>query len=257
MIYRGYAASHGGRVRINNEDNAFLQGYYRREVDVFRWEYQCEAGDSILAAVFDGMGGEKDGEIASLKAAEAMAARGGGRFSKLSAEYTVKTNEDIALYDNVGNMGTTYVIVSVEKNWYYFYNLGDSRAYLFRKGGLKQISLDHTLIRRMIADKRITREEALKHPARHVITQYLGMKDEGEVVRPEYHHPWPVRARRGDICLLCSDGLTDMLPDEKIAEILSDKMELKEKGQRLIDAALAAGGRDNVTVVLLEAVKRV
>ena len=256
MIYRGYVVSHGGRVRTNNEDNAYLQGYYRRDVEIFEWEQECKEKDSILAAVFDGMGGERDGEVASKMAAEAMAAHSGGRFSKSVANYTVDANEKIALYDSIGNMGTTYVILSVERNWYHFYNLGDSRGYLYRKGRLKQISLDHTLIRKMLADGRITKEEAATHPARHVISQYLGMKEEGEVIRPEYYHPWFIPAMRGDICLLCSDGLTDMLPDQEIEQILKEEPGLRAKGQRLLEEALAAGGRDNVTVLLVEAVKR-
>lgn len=255
MNYRGCVMSHGGRVRTNNEDNAYLDGYYRSDVRIFEWYRYCEVHDSVLGAVFDGMGGERDGEIASRMAAEFMWRMKRWRFSEIVEDYTIDTNEEIALYNRAGNMGTTFVALSVENDHYRFYNLGDSRGYLYRDGLLTQMTEDHTLVRRMLKNQKITEEQAARHPARHALVQYLGMKEDGEVIRPECDLTVPPEpCRPGDLFLLCSDGLTEMLPDQKIAEILKKQIAVQDKTQLLQDEALAAGGKDNVTILLLECI---
>ncbi len=256
MNYRGFVMSHGGKVRMNNEDNAYLDGYYRSDVQVFEWHRFCEVQDSLLAAVFDGMGGERDGEIASRIAAESMCRMKKWRFSEIVESYIIDTNEEIALYNRSGNMGTTFVAVSVENNYYRFYNLGDSRGYLYRDGELSQMTEDHTLIRMLLKDNKITKEQAAKHPARHALVQYLGMHEDGEVIYPECDlSKMPVQSSPGDICLLCSDGLTDMLSEAQIARILAKEIAVQDKTQLMLDEALAAGGKDNVTILLLECIE--
>jgi protein phosphatase len=123
-------------------------------------------------------------------------------------------------------------------------HVGDSRLYVLRDGELAQITDDHSLVGELVRRGQISAEEAEEHPQRSIITRALG--PEQEVVID--HYTWPVRD--GDVYLLCSDGLTSMIADEKVAEILRGADGLTTAGQRLVEAANAAGGRDNITVIL-------
>ena len=243
-----------GNVRSNNEDNAFLAGYYRQDDTVAEWEYECLTQDNMLAAVFDGMGGELHGEIASRMAAEAMYRIKEKSFSEVVEKYTVQTSEEIANYDFPNDMGTTFVALSIEKNRYHFFNLGDSRGYLWREGKLIQQTQDHNLVQKMYRDGILSKEQMTVHPDRHVVYQYLGMKEEEELILPECFESEPVQGSPGDICLLCSDGLTGMLSDSDIGNVLSSEHALWEKGRELMQQALTAGGKDNITLALVETI---
>lgn len=252
MVYEGCVISHGGRIRTNNEDNAYLNGVYRKDDTVFEWEASCSTENNILAAVFDGMGGGADGEIASRMAAEAMCLQADGCFSDIADKYTVETSAQVASYHSRRDMGTTFVAVSIEENRYHFFNVGDSKGYLFRDGSLQQLTRDHNLPESLYYTGLLTRTQADRHPERNTLSQYLGLKLEDEVVQPECYRSKPVAGRTGDICLLCSDGLTGLVTGEQIARILGEKHSLAGKAKQLLEEAMSAGGRDNVTIILLE-----
>ncbi|HCT91635.1 MAG TPA: serine/threonine protein phosphatase [Lachnospiraceae bacterium] len=254
MIYEAYLISHGGCVRANNEDNGYLDGRFREDDGTFSWERTAKAEDCFLAAVFDGMGGEENGEVASRIAAETMAelsGEGTAPFSRNLETYVRLTGERILSRAGRTHMGTTYTALSIEKDLYFFSNLGDSRGYLYRSHRLTQMTKDHNMVRELYLNGVITKEQADRHPDRHTLYQYLGIRDDGEGVLLEPHTADSVEARPGDVCLLCSDGLTDMLEDEAIAGILEEESGAEAKARRLVQEALDAGGRDNVTVAVV------
>lgn len=259
MKYKGFVISHKGKVRMNNEDNAYINGYYSRDEKKSFWTYKDEKNDNMLVAVFDGMGGEKNGKIASRMATEELAYKENSekvyaqRFSKKTNFYVANTNRKIALYDENVNMGTTCVILSIESNEYYFLNLGDSRGYLFRNGELRQMTKDHNMVIELFKQGVLTKEQAENHRDRHSLYQYLGMKECGEIIEPEPFCSEGLEAMKGDVCLLCSDGLTNMLNDKEIQKILNDDKLIEDKIIELFYKALDKGGKDNVTIVLVEA----
>ena len=143
-------------------------------------------------------------------------------------------------------MGTTLVIATVLGNDLYVGNVGDSRAYLTRNGKLRQITEDHSWVEEMIRLGELERSEARTHKNKNVITRAIGT---GPFVQPDF---FEIQVIEGDILLMCTDGLCNMVEDEEILEILSSDMELEEKGNELIRVANANGGRDNIGVVLVQ-----
>ena len=254
MRYHSFAVSDSGRLRDNNEDNACVNDYYCENSSTFSWGHESKEATAILAAVFDGMGGEANGEIASKMAAENMAAICEADFSKEVDAYVERTNKAIALYDTEHNMGTTFAALYAKDDMYYIYNIGDSRVYLYRDGRLKQMTHDHNMVRRLQREGILTKEQADRHPQRNSISQFLGMKDKGMLIRPDCFKEEMVHARPEDIILLCTDGLTEMVSDEAICNRLSQPGTIKDKTQDLLQMALDAGGKDNVTIILAEAV---
>lgn len=250
MRYYGYVISHGGYQRINNEDNAFLDGVYRKEDMKFYWEYETESENHLLAAVFDGMGGENDGEVASRIAARAIG-KFKGQLSGNEDMYIRETNEEIQSYAGKNRMGTTYAAVSIESNQYYFQNIGDSRGYLFRNGELMQMTKDHNMVLQMRKLGILTDDQVSRHPDRHAIYQYLGIEKEEDVIL-EPHLAQKIKARKGDICLLCTDGLTDFVSDTEICDVLRKSIGLENKMEQLLSKALDKGGKDNVTILLIK-----
>ena len=212
--------------------------------------------DSLLAraplfVVADGMGGAQAGEVASRIAVEsfqdglddATDAEGG------LAAYALAANGRIhelshASAEHAG-MGTTLTAVYVGVEEVAIAHVGDSRAYCLRDGELLRLTDDHSLVDELIRQGKLTPEEAVEHPQRSVITRALGPEAEVEIDTRSF------RARDGDIYLLCSDGLTTMVPDARLAEILLSRPRLRDAGEALIAAANEAGGRDNITVLLL------
>jgi len=255
MKYRTYITSHGGNIRRNNEDNGYLARVYRKKDDCFSWNYEKKTKHRLLAAVFDGMGGISNGEIASRIAAEELLLFDRHKFTERVNQFVQNTNKKICAYSEGSKMGTTFVALSIEEDYYYFSNMGDSRGYLYRNGNLKQITKDHNMVREMYLCGVLSLEQAKSHPGRHAIYQFLGMPEEdGEMLILEPYMGEDIKAQAGDICLLCSDGLTDMVEDDKIAAILSGKGSVIEKAECLKKAALDNGGRDNITIILVEAI---
>lgn len=206
-----------------------------------------------LFIVADGMGGHKAGEYASKYTVETICNCIERSFEKnptLILEKAIelanthirrRASEDISLE----GMGTTVVAATCLGKYLQVANVGDSRLYVVNEE-IRQITRDHSLVEEMVRMGGIDREAARNHPDKNIITRAIGANDTVEV------DFFTVELAEGDIVLMCSDGLTNMLEDEEIREILSGPKELDEKAQRLIEAANAHGGKDNIAVILIE-----
>jgi serine/threonine protein phosphatase PrpC len=220
-----------GRVREGNEDSYLIE--------------------PPLYAVADGMGGHRGGEVASqlaLETIEDLFRKDEGTLVEQvrSANHAVfvQSQEDTA----VRGMGTTLTAALVEGSEVQLAHVGDSRAYLLRAGALRQLTADHTLVARLVKAGEITEAEAQVHPQRNVLTRSLGTDAEVRVDEDV------VGLLDGDRLLLCSDGLTGMVTEDQIKAILETEPDPQRASDRLIKAANRAGGIDNITVVVLDAI---
>jgi protein phosphatase len=226
-----YAGTDTGRQRRANEDSHLAR--------------------APLFVVADGMGGAQAGEVASRIAIESFqhGLQDAAAPETALAELTQRANAHIheLSHSNAeqAGMGTTLTAVYVGEREISIAHVGDSRAYRLRDGVLERLTEDHSLVDELLRQGRLTPEEALEHPQRSVITRALGPEGAVEVDTRSYS------ARGGDVYLLCSDGLTTMLAEDRLAELLLAHASLREAGEALIAAANEAGGRDNITVVLL------
>ncbi|MEW6434703.1 MAG: Stp1/IreP family PP2C-type Ser/Thr phosphatase [Myxococcota bacterium] len=241
--------THVGMKRNHNEDNLLLLPEER------------------LFVVADGMGGHSSGEIASKIAVDEMAEffRMTSQDSEITWPYKMdKTRNydenrlatgiklaNVRIYQKASTdqkykgMGTTIVSVYfANDNNVLVAHVGDSRVYFFRDGVLKQVTEDHSLLNDYLKAKKLTPEEIEAFPHKNVIVRALGMKD---TVVVDVNR---VEPKAGDVFLLCSDGLSGMVPDSQIQQILTTQKDLQKAAAMLIDAANANGGNDNVTCVL-------
>jgi serine/threonine protein phosphatase PrpC len=202
-----------------------------------------------LFAVADGMGGAQAGEVASQLATEALEQAGPERGAPESylrgvvQEANGKIHAFAQRDASRSGMGTTLTAALVGDDEISFAHVGDSRAYLFRDGELSRLTHDHSLVEELRRQGRLTEAQAEEHPQRSIITRALGPEPDVEVdtqTRP---------ARAGDVYLLCSDGLTTMIPERRIAKVLADAPDLDTAVTRLVGEANEKGGRDNITVV--------
>ncbi len=204
-----------------------------------------------LFVVADGMGGAQAGEVASqiaVTAFEQGLPDDGSPEERLVAR-VLEANAEIyqrsqAEHERAG-MGTTLTAAYLDEAHLVIAHVGDSRAYLFRDGKLKQLTQDHSLVGELVRRGKLTEEQAAEHPQRSIITRALGPEPSVEV------DTWTYPARAGDVLMLCSDGLTSMISEERIGQILASSPGLDEAADALIDGANEAGGRDNITVVLV------
>ena len=204
-----------------------------------------------LFAVADGMGGAQAGEIASRIAASVVrdSAGGSGRdaVSALIREANRRVYEAAASDEAQSGMGTTMTAALVEGSLVHIGHVGDSRAYLVRDGKLEQLTDDHSLVAELVRSGRLSPEEADTHPQRSVITRALGTDPDVDV------DTFTVEARPGDVFMICSDGLTAMVDDRTILELVErNRANLDKAGKALVDAANRGGGEDNITVVAFE-----
>ena len=242
-----------GIVRKNNEDNFYINGIYRENVSERHIEYSCEiVNNSIVAGVFDGMGGEADGELASLEAAKRLVAYQNKDFSSISSDYVVETNDAICqMMDTLGKgrMGSTMAIIKISEESFSLCNIGDSPVYLLRDNELKQLSMDHNEAQNMYEMGMITKEELKTDIHKNYLTQHLGIYDDEMLIEPFVLADQMINA--GDILLICSDGLTDMVSERDIEKIMSEERSGVSIAKLLIETALQNGGRDNVTVMVI------
>jgi protein phosphatase len=203
-----------------------------------------------LFVVADGMGGAQAGEVASKAAAESFAgelpAAAPERVLAEKIEGANRTIHELARKDpSLAGMGTTVTaaIVDLEAEEVAIGHVGDSRAYRLRRDHLEQMTRDHSLVEEMRRKGQLTDAQAEDHPQRSIITRALGPEPEVQV------DVQTVPAQAGDVFLLCSDGLTTMLDDERIAHVLTRATSLQAAVKALVDEANRAGGRDNITVV--------
>ena len=252
-------ASNIGNIREKNEDSFFLDGI-TLDPSVKGTVIASNKSTNGLFAVCDGMGGEVSGEVASMIAVSTLgkfyqkAREGKVSFTSMIDSYTEEANARICdeMLKNGGQrMGTTYVMLLIEDNTAYIYNIGDSRAYLLRDRKLTQLSHDHTQIRQLLKMNILTPEEAKTHPERNRLTQHLGIFPEEMIIEP--YVVAPIAIMSGDTFLLCSDGLTDMLTDNEIEGIMNKLTDPKEMTEKLAEESLLQGGKDNVTVLVAKA----
>lgn len=203
--------------------------------------------------VADGMGGHKAGDYASKATVETMLeeiAHSSETNPMVIFEQAIVTaNERIrrkaSEEPELEGMGTTVVAATCMGRKLQVANVGDSRLYIINRH-IKQITRDHSLVEEMVRMGGIGREEARNHPDKNIITRAVGASD---IVEPDF---FTVELEEGDIVLMCSDGLTNMLEDEEIRMIVSGARDIVEKAYRLVEAANENGGRDNISVILVE-----
>jgi PPM family protein phosphatase len=219
-----------GRQRRDNEDSMYVR--------------------APVFVVADGMGGAQAGEVASRIAVEAFeqGLPDSGSPEERLADRAREANRRIHELSHADlerhGMGTTLTAAYLDDSHLAIAHVGDSRAYLFRDGELQRLTQDHSLVGELVRKGKLTEEQAEEHPQRSIITRALGPEASVEV------DTWTYPVKDGDILLLCSDGLTSMVPEEKIADVLESSASLRDAATRLIREANAAGGRDNITVVL-------
>jgi protein phosphatase len=235
------AATDVGRVRQINEDR-----------------YLC---DEALFAVADGVGGHQAGEVAAQTAVETLrsafvAGSTGGLTTDGLVDAVQDANEAVwqlaQTTSEKRGMGTTMTAIGLVQEegeeLLALVNVGDSRIYRLQNGELLQLTDDHSLVEEMVREGKLTREEAAVHPQRSIITRALGMEPHIEV------DWWELIPYRGDRLLLCSDGLTNELSDDRIAATLRQVADPKEAARDLVRQARAEGGGDNITVVVVDVV---
>lgn len=248
LLISGYARTDKGRVRPINEDNFCINRYFKaQEADVD--EQSFHGRKDILVGVFDGIGGEENGEVASFIAAKTMARFDGhvpeGNWNILLNEMNRRINEYAQMHGNC-NMGSTAAMAFIRRGTAEICNLGDSPIYLYSEGKLRKISKDHTELQRAIDMNLADMNFEASGIHKNRLTKYLGIHS------PELnpHIVTEIDLRDGDILLLSSDGLTSMVADEEI-EKLMDGGDCKEIVDRLVDKALENGGKDNTTVIVI------
>lgn len=251
----GCVMTNPGKVRSNNEDNYNLFGIYRDDVNDYVRAVEKSAPEGYsLAAVLDGMGGESAGEVASFIAAQSITACPISEVRTQGLEKILAANQLVCeetVRRGGKRMGTTYVGAYFENNKFTVANVGDSRCYLLRGGVLTLLSKDHSMGQRMIDTGVMTEAEARNSKSWHELTQHFGIFPEEFTIEPYFTEVYDLA--EGDELLLCSDGLTDMMRDEEIGVLISQPGTVREKVERLVNAALDKGGRDNVTVMILKA----
>jgi serine/threonine protein phosphatase PrpC len=237
----GTMLTHPGLVRRNNED---VVAY------VLPAAAEAASARGALALVADGMGGHAAGEVASAIAADTIRRlyyELDGAPGDVLATAFAAANEAIyrrsAADPACAGMGTTCTALALRDAAAFLAHIGDSRAYLLRDGRLRQISEDHSLVAQLVRDGALTAEQAARSPQRHVILRALGTEPNAEPA--VWRQGLPLRP--GDVFVLCSDGLSDLVDDGTIGDI-AGRLPPAEACAALIAAALAAGGTDNVSV---------
>jgi serine/threonine protein phosphatase PrpC len=226
-----------GRMRKNNEDRFLSAGR--------------------LAAVADGMGGHRAGEVASAIAMEELASleHAGPWLKPAEASEALRSvflranrriRESAARDKELDGMGTTMVALLEDGDAVHLANVGDSRAYLLRNGELSQVTVDHTLVQELIDEGRLRPDEAERHPQRSIITRALGVEADVEVDLFTY------QLQHGDRLLLCTDGLSGVVDETRIRNVLLRVPDPQDAAERLVAMANESGGPDNITVMVLD-----
>ena len=252
------ALSHAGRSGKNNEDRYAISSYMTDEEQPV-----------VFAVVADGIGGHRAGEVAAELAVNYIVqkvAESNGRNPLQIIESAIDTASEAiaarsASRDDQQGMGSTCVCAWVAEDRLYTGYVGDSRIYLVRDEKIQRLTVDHSWVQEAIEKGIITPEEAHNHPNVHVIRRHLGSVELPGVDSRLYLKPGETaeearrnqgtRLRPGDILLLCTDGLTDMVWDDEILHVIKTRSSLKSMAEDLVDKANERGGHDNITVILL------
>ncbi|MCW3081415.1 protein phosphatase 2C domain-containing protein [Segetibacter sp.] len=234
-----------GKMRTNNEDTFIAQPVLN---DQF-----------IAACVIDGVGGYEGGEVAARLAHDAILDRFKSKvndYIKLMKEAIAAANEAIYTEKKVSRANEqmacvlTVALADIANNKFYYCHVGDTRLYLFRDNSLVKITRDHSFVGFLEDSGRLTEEAAMRHPKRNEINKALGF--DSSIKGDDYIETGESPFLPGDTILLCSDGLSDMIGNSAMVAILDTTKSLSVKAKALVDAANAAGGKDNITVVLVQ-----
>lgn len=235
------AATSAGCLRPLNED-----AYYVSEPN---------SSAMVVAIVADGMGGHNAGEVASGKAVgivqkDVLSQNDGKSAREILVKAVDDANREIyemsQVKESLSGMGTTMTACVAENNHVTAVQVGDSRLYRIRKDSITQITKDHSLVEMLIENGEITKEEAKSHPQKNIITRAVGTEKTVESDVYEF------KTKKDDVILLCSDGLVNMVEDEAILSIVNTAKDLEEAANNLVLKAEAAGGTDNITVILIK-----
>lgn len=232
---QAFGASDQGRVRRQNQDRFLVKEF---------------PDGSMLLAVADGLGGQAGGDVAAQAVVDALARLepGGGPPEWLLALAVETAEDDIrekTLADpRLEGMGSTATVAWIQNGFAVYAHIGDSRLYLWRNGNLSRITFDHTFLQTFLDDGSLTPEQARNHPFRNMLDKCVGC---GESAPDTGSFP----VRENDALLLCTDGLFKELTEEDIATVMASGGTPQQAVTRLINQALAAGGRDNITVVVV------
>lgn len=254
MIVEYSARSHIGKVRGNNEDNLYADGVILTpDIRERSFAIDGSTGFPAVFAVCDGMGGEEDGEMASQLAVQTL-------FSfveKIKSNVSCRIDEVIQSYVNVVNdsihlesnrfgsrMGTTLALTVATDKGIFCFNLGDSRIYSLQNKDFKKVTNDHTLAAERIRKGILTANQSVHFQDRNKLTRCIGIGDELMV---EGYPPISGKCR----ILICSDGLTDMVSEYDIENVLRDFERSADAANYLLDRALKNGGKDNVTLIVV------
>lgn len=230
-----------GRMRSKNQDAAFATDHKIGTLP-------------NLFVIADGMGGHNAGEYASSLAIDVLktqVATGEGMQPIQIIDQGI-TTANRAIYEEAAQdvtkagMGTTVVVATLQEGHLSVANVGDSRLYLLGQDGLRQITRDHSVVEEMVRKGEVPKEAARNHPKRNLITRAVGAEQE---VKTDF---FDEQLHAGDVILMCTDGLTTMVKEEEITQILASETDIDEKAASLVERANANGGRDNITVIVIE-----
>ena len=234
-----------GKTRTENQDSFLIEN--------------CEKASCVILALCDGMGGANAGGLASQLSCKAFVnyvynhltnySNRPSDYSRIMREACEEANGVAFAYsqfgDNLTGMGTTMVAAIMRRNGSgYVLNVGDSRAYFLHRRVLRQISKDHSLVEELLDAGIITPDQAVHHPQKNVITRALGSES---LVEADI---FPVSLTPGDSLLLCSDGLSNIVPEEEITAVLVDSADAESACRDLLDLALSRGAPDNVSMIV-------
>jgi protein phosphatase len=264
---RGFGLTDRGKVRTSNEDQFLIavltKALQIQQTSLRQSQVQYAHEQGYLFVVADGMGGHAGGEQASALAVDSLESflldtflwfhhlkgRDGDHvlheFRQALGQADVHILAEAEQRPELRGMGTTLTMAYSLNNELFVAHAGDSRCYLFRQGNLHQITQDHTIVQEMVRRGLLAAEEAARHPLRHVVTNVIGGHEAG--VQVEMHK---VHLEAGDLVLLCSDGLSEMLANDEIAALLQDCSDLPGTCARLVGTANERGGKDNITVIV-------
>lgn len=236
-----FSMTHVGQRRATNQD--------------YMYTSETAVGNlSNLFLVADGMGGHAAGDYASKFTVERVTdyirSSGTKKPAALLREAVMQANHELLEVASSDaekfGMGTTIVAATVAGDKLYTANVGDSRLYVLNHDGITQITRDHSLVEEMVRMGEMNKEDAKTHPDKNIITRAVGVQEDVSVDLFE------TNLRENDIILMCSDGLTNMIDDEDIRRIVLEQRDIAEQAEALINTANQNGGKDNITVVLVE-----
>lgn len=244
-----------GRVRANNEDAYYFSGRYPSLEDINK-EAAMQGAFSLQGSLFgvsDGIGGAYSGEVASTTTVawmenlkELLKTK---HFSEAIASWTRDVNREVS--QAVPGGGCTVALVFAGNQALYIAHIGDSRVYRLHGGELIPMTRDHSKVQMLLDAGMITKQEAAAHPQRHMVVRYIGMdEEENGVCAAAVARPMPLV--NGDRYLICTDGVTDMLNNEALADLLKRESGADACAQAIYSRALAAGGLDNTTLIVLD-----